>query len=98
MGRAQVTFHEFSEADVAPYTNTHFNRQEVGNLKSGFNYVRFILAKAPSRYPVAWMDSDMIVQNDIVEFMDKVLPKEGSCSFSSQYQRSSLPQPFKRSK
>jgi len=74
-----VIFHKFSLdseytlQDVQPYINSKFSVTDRGNLKSPANYVRFILAqKLPQVDACWWIDADVIVQGDIVEYTKNI--------------------------
>lgn len=65
---------EYSLQDVQPYINSKFTATGRGNLKSPANYVRFILAqKLPQVDACWWIDADVIVQRDIVEYTKNII-------------------------
>lgn len=70
---AHLHFHSFSDADVQPYTNNHFSRTSGGDLKSPYNFVRFLLhERLLNVSSCLWLDSDIIVAGDVVAFVSQI--------------------------
>lgn len=79
---AHLHFHFFSEADIQPYTNPHFSRTSVGDLKSPYNFVRFLLhERLRDVSSCLWLDSDMIVARDVVDFVTNAISKKALAAF-----------------
>jgi len=72
-GNRNITLHDFTSKQVAPYVNPHVTA-DLGKdrLKADANYVRFILSQRfPDLPAMLWVDTDVIVQGDIVEWVQQ---------------------------
>eukprot|EP00970_Alexandrium_tamarense_P009192 scaffold1813_cov185-Alexandrium_tamarense.AAC.7 len=77
---ARLKVHDYSLGDVAPFINTHFNIQHR-DLKDPSNYVRFILVNMLPFDSCLWIDSDTIVQGDVVPFITNRDHSKGIAAF-----------------
>lgn len=68
---AALKVHEYQLSEVEPFLNTHFKKIDTkGNLLAPSNYVRFLLSTTLIDIDMCmWVDSDTIIQGDIVTFM-----------------------------
>ena len=84
-----VRVHAFTEDDISPYVNSHYERVGGGNLKSPSNYVRFLLhGRLPEASSCIWLDSDIIVNADLVsEFAGRLDGGKPLVAFPRQQNR-----------
>ena len=82
-----IRVHAFTEDDIAPYVNSHYERAGGGNLKSPSNYVRFLLhERLPEASSCIWLDSDIIVNSDLVsEFANRLHDNKPLAAFPRQH-------------
>jgi hypothetical protein len=71
--------HDFSRQDVDVYINEHYigdatdAKRKENDLRSPENYARFILAdRLPNVKRVAYLDTDIVLQGDIVPFLSEL--------------------------
>jgi len=85
--RGTIRVHAFTDGDIAPYVNSHYERAGGGNLKSPSNYVRFLLHdRLPEASSCIWIDSDIIVNSDLVsEFAGRLHGSKPIAAFPRQH-------------
>eukprot|EP00522_Entomoneis_paludosa_P008981 CAMPEP_0172453434 /NCGR_PEP_ID=MMETSP1065-20121228/10758_1 /TAXON_ID=265537 /ORGANISM="Amphiprora paludosa, Strain CCMP125" /LENGTH=363 /DNA_ID=CAMNT_0013205615 /DNA_START=127 /DNA_END=1218 /DNA_ORIENTATION=+ len=75
---SHIVLHDFQPSDVEPYINPHLDKEEhTYRLRADSNFARFIMAERLANVSAAlWMDSDMIVQGDIVAWVRRNTPAD----------------------
>ena len=83
VGGQPLRLHYFRKEEVEMYINEHYIgdagnvKRRENDLRSPENYVRFILADRLEARKVGYLDTDIIIQGDVVEFANQLSFKGG---------------------